>query len=147
VAHDSCEGRLDHVMANIDTLFQAPCLTSIPLYLVSGESLSCLLRPGRNVIDVNDERRGVWCSLVPVGRPCPRVTTTGLKYNVSKYRSVYYLHLIYWCCYCSQFFYTASFGQFFLENFFLDLASVLLDNRSITRTTLNGRLHSRTPVL
>ena len=85
VAHDSCEGRLDHVMANIDTLFQAPRLTSIPLYLMSGESLSCLLHPGKNVIEVNDERCGRWCSLVPIGHPCPRVTTTGLKYNVSKY--------------------------------------------------------------
>jgi len=85
VAHDSCEGRLDHVMANIDTLFQAPGLTSIPLYLVSGESLSCLLRPGRNVIEVNDNRCGQWCSLVPIGQPCPRITTTGLKYNVSEY--------------------------------------------------------------
>lgn len=83
VAHDSCEGRLDHVMANIGTLFQAPGLTSIPLYLVSGESLSCLLRPGRNAIEVNDERCGRWCSLVPIGQPCPRVTTTGLKYNVT----------------------------------------------------------------
>lgn len=90
MAHDSCEGRLDHVMANIDTLFHAPRITSIPLYLVSAESLSCLLRPCRNVVEVNDERCGRWCSLVPVGRPCPRVTTTGLKYNVSKYLAVYY---------------------------------------------------------
>ena len=90
VAHDSCEGRLDHVMANIDTLFHAPRLTSIPLYLVSAESLSCLLRPGRNVIEVSDDRCGRWCSLVPVGQPCPQVTTTGLKYNISKYLVVYY---------------------------------------------------------
>ena len=90
MAHDSCEGRLDHVMANIDTLFHAPRLTSIPLYLVSAESLSCLLRPGRNVIEVSDDRCGRWCSLVPVGQPCPQVTTTGLKYNVSKYLVVYY---------------------------------------------------------
>ena len=84
VAHDSCEGRLDHVLGNIDTLFQAPHLTDTPVYLISSESLSCLLRAGKNVIDVNEACRGRWCSLVPIGHPSLKVTTTGLKYNLSK---------------------------------------------------------------
>ena len=90
MAHDSCEGRLDHVLANIDTLFHAARLTDIPVYLVSGRSLTCLLKPGKNVIEVNDDSRGHWCSLVPIGRPCQRVTTTGLKYNLCEYLQLFY---------------------------------------------------------
>ena len=89
VAHDSCEGRLDHVLANIDTLFHAPRMTAIPVYLLSGESLSCLLRPGKNVIDINEASRGQWCSLVPIGHPCSKVTTTGLKYNLGESLSLW----------------------------------------------------------
>ena len=83
VAHDSCEGRLDHVLANIDTLFRVPHMTNIPVYLVSGDCVSCLLGAGKNVIEVTESCRGRWCSLVPIGRPCQRVTITGLKYNLS----------------------------------------------------------------
>jgi len=89
VAHDSTEGRLDHIFANIDTLFQAPGLTAFPLYLISGETLSCMLRPGKNVIEVNEACAGRWCSLVPIGHPCSRVTTTGLKYNLCEYWGVF----------------------------------------------------------
>ena len=85
VAHDSSEGRLDHVLANIDTLFQAPHLTSTPVYLVSGNSLSCLLKPGRNAIEVDQSCHGRWCSLVPIGHPCSEVTTTGLAYNLGNF--------------------------------------------------------------
>jgi len=85
VAHDSVEGRLDHVLANIDTLFQVPRMTSTPVYLVSADCVSCLLGAGKNVIEVNESCCGRWCSLVPIGQPCPRVTTTGLKYNLSQY--------------------------------------------------------------
>jgi len=84
VAHDSTEGRLDHIFGNIDTLFHAPELTSIPVYLVSGQVLSCLLGRGKNAIEVDNDRCGQWCSLVPIGHPCPRVTTAGLKYNLGK---------------------------------------------------------------
>jgi len=83
VAHVNTEGRLDHILANINTLYLAQDLTSVPVYLLTGASLSCLLPPGFSVINVDRALCGHWCSLVPIGMPCQHVTTTGLQYNLS----------------------------------------------------------------
>jgi thiamine pyrophosphokinase len=58
-------------------------LTSVPVYLITGESLSCLLSRGKNVIEVSSPLCGKWCGLIPVGHPANHVTTTGLVYNLS----------------------------------------------------------------
>ena len=81
-----CEnsGRLDHILANLNTLFknqQNP--HSRPVYLLSSNALSWLLPVGDNKIYIPGFVRNYWCSLVPIGESC-EVSTTGLKWNLSK---------------------------------------------------------------
>ncbi|XP_065838796.1 thiamin pyrophosphokinase 1-like [Oscarella lobularis] len=80
----STGGRLDHVMAIVQTLYIANDMEpDIPVLLVSDNSLSFLLQPGHHVINVKSKMRGDWCGLVPMGKPCERVTTSGLKWNLN----------------------------------------------------------------
>ncbi|XP_046391693.1 thiamin pyrophosphokinase 1 isoform X2 [Ischnura elegans] len=79
-------GRFDQIMANINTLFKAYSLLDCPVYLLSGESLTWLLRPGRHKLEIlpspEDDQCKKWCSLIPIGCCCTKVTTTGLKWNL-----------------------------------------------------------------
>jgi hypothetical protein len=51
--------------------------------LLSGDSLALLLRGGqRHVIVPNPCLEGPTCGLIPVGRPCQRVQTSGLRWNL-----------------------------------------------------------------
>ncbi|XP_062121944.1 thiamin pyrophosphokinase 1 [Drosophila sulfurigaster albostrigata] len=82
VFHD-CSGRLDQVMANLNTLYKMQ-KDNCNVYLLSGDSITWLLRPGKHTIQipldlVTNQR---WCSLIPVGSPAHNVTTTGLKWNL-----------------------------------------------------------------
>uniref|UniRef100_A0AAG5CQ72 Thiamin pyrophosphokinase thiamin-binding domain-containing protein n=1 Tax=Anopheles atroparvus TaxID=41427 RepID=A0AAG5CQ72_ANOAO len=81
-----CEssGRLDQIMANINTLFLAETiLPGAGVFLRSSNSLSWLLRPGDHNIDIPQRlvMDKLWCSLVPIGQPC-KCTTEGLKWNL-----------------------------------------------------------------
>ncbi|KAI8493547.1 cAMP-dependent protein kinase subunit [Branchiostoma belcheri] len=76
-------GRMDQVMANINTLYEARSLTSIPVFLLDEVSMAFLLSPGKTVLHVQTGGEGEWCGLVPVGGTCPHVTTTGLKWNLN----------------------------------------------------------------
>ncbi|KAH8420838.1 hypothetical protein KR222_006262 [Zaprionus bogoriensis] len=82
VFHD-CSGRLDQVMANLNTLYKIQ-KDNCNVYLLSGDSITWLLRPGKHTIqvplDLVTNRR--WCSLMPVGSTAHNVTTTGLKWNL-----------------------------------------------------------------
>ncbi|XP_050082185.1 thiamin pyrophosphokinase 1 isoform X1 [Anopheles aquasalis] len=83
-----CEssGRLDQIMANINTLFLAlTILPGVPIFLRSSNSLSWLLEPGDHMIDIPPRlvHESIWCSLVPIGRSC-RCTTEGLKWNLTE---------------------------------------------------------------
>ncbi|ESO93489.1 hypothetical protein LOTGIDRAFT_118906, partial [Lottia gigantea] len=75
-------GRLDHMFGNINTLYEVQHLTDKPIYCVTDNSLCCLIHKGKTVIDITSEQRGKYCSLIPIGRPCHNVTTTGLKWNL-----------------------------------------------------------------
>lgn len=79
-------------MANIETLFHVAKITDKPVYLMSEDSIACLLLPGKHVIHVNTGLEGNWCGLIPIGAKCTRITTTGLKWNLSK--SVTFKHHI-----------------------------------------------------
>ena len=77
-------GRLDQIMANIETLFHAPGLVPCPVYLVSSRGLSWLLGPGDHEIKVEDlVTEDSHCGLIPLDGQA-EVTTSGLKWNLDK---------------------------------------------------------------
>jgi len=84
VFHDT-SGRLDQVMANLNTLYKSQ-KDNCNVFLLSGDSVTWLLRPGKHTIqvpvDLVTSQR--WCSLMPLGSPAHNVTTTGLKWNLCK---------------------------------------------------------------
>ncbi|XP_055903661.1 thiamin pyrophosphokinase 1 [Eupeodes corollae] len=81
VFHDT-SGRLDHIMANIQTLFKAK--SSLNVYLLGGSSMTWLLRKGQHTIHIPKElvENKRWCALLPVGGRAI-VTSTGLKWNLN----------------------------------------------------------------
>lgn len=83
VFHDT-SGRFDQIMANINTLYKHE-QTFFNIHLLSGNSLSWLLKPGKHSITIPIElvERQRWCSLIPIGKEA-NVTTKGLKWNLSK---------------------------------------------------------------
>ncbi|XP_053373911.1 thiamin pyrophosphokinase 1-like [Mercenaria mercenaria] len=83
VALSAFGGRLDQQFANINTLFTAHQLEgSIPVYLLSSQSMSCLLQKGCHRLKVDSGMEGESCGLVPIAGQCNTVTTSGLKWNL-----------------------------------------------------------------
>lgn len=81
-------GRIDHIMANINTMCHA--LELLPpnsnVYGLCSKSMSWLLTPGvEHIIEVPASlvQQQRWCSFVPIGG-ASRVTTTGLKWNLGE---------------------------------------------------------------
>ncbi|KAL7012283.1 hypothetical protein ACKWTF_014743 [Chironomus riparius] len=82
-----CEtsGRIDQILANINTLhknLQKPNDISRPVYILSSTSVTWMLQSGQHEINIPEEIRNMWCSLIPIGQPTT-VTTTGLKWNLT----------------------------------------------------------------
>ncbi|KAK3085555.1 hypothetical protein FSP39_005263 [Pinctada imbricata] len=75
-------GRMDHVMANIDTLCQAEKLTKVKVLLLGEDQVTFLLNKGSHKIYITDKYSVDWCGLIPMGAPCKCITTTGLKWNL-----------------------------------------------------------------
>jgi thiamine pyrophosphokinase len=93
-----CEtaGRLDQILGNLNTLYKAKdILGNIPVYQLARDSLSWLLRPGSHQIEVGEAvvKKHGWCSLIPLGAGVEHVTTTGLKWNLSKCIYIYLFHI------------------------------------------------------
>jgi len=81
VAYPAMNGRLDHVMSNINTLFLLEDYAATS-YLLSDQDIVCLIKPGVTNIMSNTGMEGEYCGLIPIGSPSVCVTTKGLKYNV-----------------------------------------------------------------
>lgn len=85
VAFVETSGRLDQVMANLQTLFLAEKLVPWPVYLVSSCSMSWLLGEGNHKIDCGGlvSSSSAHCGLIPLDGQAV-VTTSGLKWNLSR---------------------------------------------------------------
>lgn len=79
-------GRLDHEMANINTLFKFQhAQPSLHLILVGTVSAVQLLPAGCTTLSIS-AWEGPTCGLLPIGGVCEEVTTTGLEWDVTKAR-------------------------------------------------------------
>lgn len=75
-------GRLDQIIAGLNTLFLVQ--SSVPIYLLSSNSLTWLLQPTiLHRIRIPESLRKFWCSLIPIKGKCEHTTTTGLKWNLN----------------------------------------------------------------
>lgn len=81
-----CEssGRLDQIMANINTLFPTQkILPNTSVFLRSSNSLHWLLPAGNHLINIPPRlvRERIWCSLIPIGLRAV-CSTSGLRWNL-----------------------------------------------------------------
>ena len=80
-------GRLDQEMAALHALYQYP---ASQIWLYSDETCAVLLKGGeKHTIELSTDgplREGPTCGLIPLGKPCESVTTTGLQWNLNNDR-------------------------------------------------------------
>jgi thiamine pyrophosphokinase len=77
-------GRVDHALANMNTLFSSTNL-DVNTFIVSEEGITFLLNEGRNLIYLSNKTNitGKYCGFFPLlGPTC--VTTCGFKWNLNK---------------------------------------------------------------
>ncbi|KAK3541217.1 hypothetical protein QTP86_016812 [Hemibagrus guttatus] len=76
-------GRFDQTMATLETLFHIQKMSEIPVVVIQGSSLACLLREGKkHRLYVNTGLESEWCGMIPVGGSCI-TSTSGLKWNLT----------------------------------------------------------------
>ncbi|KAG5668611.1 hypothetical protein PVAND_016547 [Polypedilum vanderplanki] len=84
-----CEnsGRLDHIIANINTLYKNQLKSneiSRPVFMLSSTSISFLLPEGKSEIHIPECAKKLWCALMPIAGPTT-VSTEGLKWNMKNF--------------------------------------------------------------
>ncbi|XP_078046411.1 thiamine pyrophosphokinase 1 [Augochlora pura] len=78
-------GRIDHIFANINTLFLCDKLIDeTKIIHVASDSLTWILQPGFHNITIPEilVQSNSCCGLIPIGSPVKRISTTGLKWNL-----------------------------------------------------------------
>jgi len=73
-------GRLDHTLANLNTLYMFPHLN---ITLAGDGNLVRLLRAGRTEVHPDEAREGPTCALVPLAGPVV-ASSSGLKWNLDQ---------------------------------------------------------------
>lgn len=74
------DGRLDHTFGLVNALFRAP---KMEVAVLGDDSLLLLLRPGRHRLAVPSAAEAPHCGLVPICGVCERITTTGLRWDMT----------------------------------------------------------------
>ncbi|XP_035221320.1 thiamin pyrophosphokinase 1-like [Stegodyphus dumicola] len=75
--------RLDHILGNLNTLYTANEITSIPVFILGHGSLTWLFCPGSHKVHITDDVKDSHLGLIPLGKECTNVSTTGLKWNLN----------------------------------------------------------------
>ena len=94
-------------MGLFETLFQASLMTGLPnVLLISSYTTDWLLLPGTHTISFdNDDKsshqttspnisRLKHCGIIPLGQPCTRIETTGLRWNLERNQTLAFGKLI-----------------------------------------------------
>lgn len=79
-------GRFDQEMATMDAIYRWSQRWPLKYQLYSDQNVAALLSPTlapRHRIRIRPELEGPTCGLLPIGAPCDRVTTTGLRWNLA----------------------------------------------------------------
>lgn len=74
--------RLDHILGNLNTLYEAADIVSVPVLIIGNNSLTWLLSTGHHKIHVTEKMMDSHVGLIPLGNEC-MATTTGLKWNLN----------------------------------------------------------------
>ncbi|CAO1440332.1 unnamed protein product [Diamesa serratosioi] len=84
IVFSESSGRFDQILANINTLFifNQKSLHTLPVFLLSANSMTWLLSPANHSIHIPELTKNLWCALIPIGSPCV-VSTKGLKWNLT----------------------------------------------------------------
>ena len=87
-------GRLDHIFSFFETLFEARNIDNLPpVFIISSFTTDWLLQPGTHHINFHEKAISIntkstyyskrrHCGIIPLGNPCTKVNTTGLKWNL-----------------------------------------------------------------
>mmetsp|Transcript_84097 Transcript_84097/g.238572 ORF Transcript_84097/g.238572 Transcript_84097/m.238572 type:complete len:257 (-) Transcript_84097:48-818(-) len=74
------DGRLDHTFGIANTLFLNP---DMDIAVVGDDCFMFLLGPGEHTIVVPHAAGAPHCGLVPIGKACTSISTTGLRWNMT----------------------------------------------------------------
>ena len=91
-------GRLDQIFGIFETLFHAKSINDKPVFVSSSTSIEWLLPPGCHRIKIEDKSleylKNLSCGLIPLGKPCDGVKTSGLKWNLDGTQVLAFGHLV-----------------------------------------------------
>lgn len=80
-------GRFDQEMATMDAIYRWSHRWPLKYQLYSDQNVAALLSPTlaqRHRIRIRPDLEGPTCGLLPIGVPCDRVSTTGLRWNLAE---------------------------------------------------------------